>query len=109
MQETFDELDCNVTYEQKVEIEERQVNVSAICYESESAIRLFTRQIDLEQKIDPKASSFTWENDGKVHLQLRKGDAPSHWPSMIAESEGERGMSLFDRKIAMWKAMHIKY
>ena len=100
-----------MTYEQSVEIGESQVKVSAVCYESEDAIRLFTRQIDLEQKIDPAASSHTWENDGKVHLQLRKGDAPSHWPSMIAESEGERGkkMSLYDRKIAMWKAMHIKY
>ena len=111
MQEAFDELDCNVTYEQSVEISEAQVQVSAVCYEAEDSVRLFTRSIDLEQRIDPAASTYTWENDGKVHLKLRKGDAPSYWPTLIRESEDEkdRQLSLFDRKIAMWKAMHNKY
>ena len=93
-----------------MEISEAQVNVSAVCYEAEDSVRLFTRSIDLEQPIDPKASTYTWENDGKVHLQLRKGNAPSYWPTIIGESDAERRqLSLFDRKIAMWKAMHIKY
>ena len=110
MQEAFDDLDCNVTYEQTVEIKEWEVAVSAICFESEQDIRLFTRLIELPLAVVPDASSSTWENDGKVHLQLRKANAPSYWPTMIkAASEKEESSSLFERKIAMWKAMHIKY
>ena len=85
------------------------MNVSAVCYESEESVRLFTRVIDLAQDIVPSASSFTWESDGKVHLQLRKADAPSYWPVLIRENMSEVGQSLFERKIAMWKAMHNKY
>ena len=109
MQEAFDELDCNVTYEQTVDITETQVSVSAVCYESEQDIRLFSRVLELSQKVVPEASSAIWENDGKVHLQLRKANAPSYWPTMIEEGPTEAGQSLYERKIAMWKAMHIKY
>ena len=68
MQESFDELDCNVTYEQTVEVAADQVTVSAVCFESEESVRLFTRVIPLAQRIVPDSSTSTWENDGKVHL-----------------------------------------
>lgn len=61
MQEAFDDLDCNVTYEQTVEIKEWEVAVSAICFESEQDIRLFTRLIELPLAVVPDASSSTWE------------------------------------------------
>ena len=63
----------------------------------------------------PDLSSFVWESDGKVHVQLRKANAPSYWPQLIKISDTSdpdqpnSGKDMIDQKIAMWKAMHIKY
>ena len=45
IQETFEDLDCSVTYEQKVDIAQDQVFVSAVCYESETDVHLYERTI----------------------------------------------------------------
>ena len=55
-----------------------------------------------------------------MHIQLHKADAPSYWPRLIkvgedVESSGGYGTErissqvLVEQKIAMWKAMHVKF
>ena len=83
MQDQFDDLDCAVTYEQRVVILEDSVTVSAICFVSENDVTHFKRTIELPQKIIVDSSYYTWEAEGKVHIQLRKADGPSYWPMLI--------------------------
>lgn len=53
LQEVFDDLDCNVTYEKKVEIKPTFAKVSAVCFESEDNVRLFERTLEFPQEIVP--------------------------------------------------------
>ena len=66
--------------------------MSAVCFEQqgvadgknhEADVHLYKRLIELPQEIDPDASTFEWETDGKVQLKLRKADAPSYWPKLL--------------------------
>lgn len=62
--------------------------VSAVCFESEDNVKLYTRVLNFPSEIVPSSSHYEWESDGKVHLQLRKANAPSFWPSLINLNEG---------------------
>ena len=68
-------------------------------------MHLYKRLIELPQEIDPEASTFEWESDGKVHLTLHKADAPSYWPKLLTPDMETN----VEQKIAMWKTMHEKY
>ena len=115
IQEAFDDLDCKTTYEQSVEIMPNQVSVSAVCFESEENVHLFSRTIQLPQAVDPERSYYTWESDGKVHVQLHKSNGPSYWPQLVkltGESDPDQpnaGKDMIEQKVAMWKLMHNKY
>ena len=80
--------------------------MSAVCFEAEDNIKKYERKIELPREINVERSEFTWESDGKVHIQLRKKDLPSYWQSLVKLPEGT---DLIENKVAMWKAMHIKY
>ena len=47
MVDSFEDLDCNTTYEQSVEISDSSVTISAICFESENDVRKFERTVEL--------------------------------------------------------------
>ena len=49
-------------------VSEAEVFVSAVCFESETNVRLFQRTIQLPQPIDPAMSHYSWDADGKVHI-----------------------------------------
>ena len=68
MQETYDDLDCAITYEQRVQIFADHVLFSCVCYVSEEDAQLYSRRIELPQEINPEASYFQWESEAKVHL-----------------------------------------
>lgn len=96
-----------MTYEQRVEVKPTHAKVSAICFEAEDNVKLYERTLNFPQEVVPSLSHYEWESDGKVHLQLRKANAPSYWPELLTKSEGVT--SNFEDRIAMWKAMHFKY
>lgn len=58
MQENYDDLDCEVTYENSVQIFSSHVLFSCVCFVSEEDAQLYTRRIDLPQAINPDASYF---------------------------------------------------
>ena len=88
--EEVDDFDCSVTYDREVDIKENEVDVSVLCFESESDIKMFKRTIKLPRKIIPEQSKFTWESESKVHLELKKADGPSYWPVMVDGMEPGR-------------------
>ena len=51
MHEEVDDLDCTATYDHHVEIKPREVEVSVLCFESESDIKVFRRVIQLPNEI----------------------------------------------------------
>ena len=106
-QETFTDLDCEMTFDQKVVFSENSATVSVVCFVSEEDVREFYRVIELPRPIDPAQSTFGWESEGKVHLVMKKADGPSYWPSLI-KLDPEAGSEV-DQRIAMWKLMTQKY
>jgi len=69
LQEAFDDLDCNVSYDKKIEVRPTYAKVSAVCFESEDNVKLFERTLEFPEEIVPAKSFYQeWENDGKIHL-----------------------------------------
>jgi len=56
---------------------------------------LFERTVALPQPIDPALSHSTWESDGKVHISMRKANAPSYWPSLVKLGEAATADSTY--------------
>lgn len=72
MHEEVDDLECSATYDHKVDIKPNEVEVSVLCFESESDIKVFRRVIKLPREIVPEESKHTWQSESKVHLELKK-------------------------------------
>ena len=89
-----------------MEIFEREVKVSSVCFEGEENVRKFSRSVKLPQAVVPEASHFYWESEGKVNIQLKKANGPSYWPKLVDLPDGA---DLVKEKVAMWKVMHVKY
>ena len=83
MHEEVDDFDCTATYDHKVEIKSNEVEVSVLCFESESDIKAFRRVIKLPNEIVTDSSKYTWQSESRVHLELKKADGPSYWPVLI--------------------------
>ena len=84
------------------------MEVSVLCFESESDIKVFRRLIKLPREIVPEESKHTWQSESKVHLELKKKDGPSYWPVLIDGIAPGRQQDV-DKRIAQWSQMHNKY
>lgn len=108
MHELVDDLDCNVTYDHEVEIREDGVDVSVLCFENESDIKVFKRSLQLPRKVVVQESRYTWESESKVHFELKKADGPGYWPVLIEGMPAGKHQDI-DQSIGLWKKMHDKY
>lgn len=87
LQEALDDLGCKVSFDREVNIESNSVLVSAVCYESEQEVKLFKRKLDLPREIIPEKSTYKWDGDDRLILELKKADGPSYWPQLLKEKE----------------------
>ena len=108
MHEEVDDNDCSATHDHSVTINAEGVEVSVLCFESESDIKLYKRQIKLPKEIVPESSSFTWMSESRVHLELKKMNGPSYWPVLIDGIAPGKQQDV-DKRVAQWRQMHNKY
>ncbi len=100
----MDTPDCRQSFEREVVIEEDRIRVQAYCYESETDIKFFeTEDIELKQPIVVDASNYEWKGDGRVHLTLRKANAPSFWRYLLRDPVKEA------KELQTWWEQRDKY